>query len=142
MRRLIATILMVTGLVLGSTASAAPSKVVTVDYEGMHGFRFEHNFTFLASNIMAPIPEAVAPAKARAVSVTIVDENGTVIDGHIHVDKDGDGKEERYADICGETTDPIPVKPGAVVSVMLFTGSCNAGPSMPSAGTIEMTFTS
>ncbi len=139
MRRLSAAILTLVALVLGSTASAAPTTVIGTDYEGTQGFRFEHNLT-IASNFAYEPPSAIAPAGARTVALKIVDDSGLPVDGHLHVDNNGDGKEEISRDFCNETDDPIAIKPRAVIEVWLFTGTCDAGPSMPTAGTIEMTF--
>lgn len=140
MRRLGAAILVVLGLVIGSAASAAPAKTVTVEYEEGHGVRVEHNLTMVLLADDISVPKTTVPANARTVSVRIVDESGLATDGHLHVDKNGDGKEERSVDFCSETADPIPVKPGAVLEVWLFSGSCNGAPSMATSGTIEFTF--
>ena len=140
MARLTAIIGTIMALVLVSTASAAPPKTVTVDYDGGHGIRFEHNLTVAVLGDDIVTPRATAPANARTVGVRVIDDSGMGTDVHLHIDKDGDGKDERYYDFCNETATPIPVKPKWVVEVFLFSGSCETAPSMVTTGTVEFTF--
>ena len=140
MARLTAIIGTVMALMLVSTASAAPSKTIAVQYDGGNGIRFEHNFTVALLGGDFVTPKAVTPANARTVSVKVIDDSGMGTDVHLHIDKDGDGKDERYYDFCTETATPIAVKPTWVVEAFLFSGSCGAAPSMATSGTVEFTF--
>lgn len=139
MRRLTAAILTVVAVILGSSAGAAPARTINTDYEGTNGFVFENNL-MLSTNIAYEPPTAIVPAGARTMTLNIVDDSGLPVAGHLHVDLDGDGKEERSLDFCNEMTTPVKVRPRAVVEVLVFSGTCNAGPAMATAGTIEMTF--
>jgi hypothetical protein len=77
------------------------------------------------------------------VSVEITDTLGTPVFASVTQDTNGDNQADSSVDICGASTEPIPIEPGFEVLVFVWEGP---GPSpvcagTSSSGTIKMTFT-
>ena len=140
MRRLMATVLMVGLVTVGGSASAGRSFVEEKDYSGSQGFSMQDQVNAYWTNLLGEIPQSVAPAGARTVSVKITDQTGQPIAGHIHVDHHGDGKKVKSFDICAETPAPLPLGRHSMVEVLVVSGTCGTDLSLPTSGTVTFTY--
>lgn len=77
----------------------------------------------------------------RFVSLAAEDSSGQPVAGHVHVDRDNDGKVDQVFDFCMKTATPIAVTAGSVVEVGAIFGSCDDSWSVVTEGTITATFT-
>lgn len=78
------------------------------------------------------------------VKVEVDDAAGQKVAGFLSQgDTNGDGVSDGYGTFCGSSADPIPVAaPGVPLRVSFYAGVCddNATPSLPTTGTIKLTF--
>ena len=117
------------------------TRQATSDYtmaEGMVTFDSQAHWT------VGTEPHVFTAKRAeRAVTFSIADSIGRPVRGHAVLDTDGDGQvDHRAAAFCGETTQPIAVRPGQRVQVRVLMGTCEDGtPSIVTQGTITATFT-
>jgi hypothetical protein len=77
----------------------------------------------------------------RFVSVVAEDTSGQPVAGHVHIDRDNDGKVDHEIDFCEKTAKPIAVTAGSVVEVGAIFGSCDDSWSIVTEGSITATFT-
>lgn len=77
----------------------------------------------------------------RYVTVDIEDASGAPVYAWVQQNVDGDPQSDGgWTDFCASTSDPIPITPGAVVRIMLDSGTCDGADSSPTNGTITVTF--
>ena len=76
----------------------------------------------------------------RFVSLAAEDSSGQPVAGHVHIDRDNDGKIDQVFDFCVKTAKPIAVTAGSVVEVGAIFGSCDDSWSIVTEGTITATF--
>lgn len=81
-------------------------------------------------------------AGERFVSFTASDDTDQSVYVHVHVDANGDGKNE-HLDFCTETPEPIRLGATRKIDVAVFLGTCpgDTTPSVVTQGTITATFT-
>jgi hypothetical protein len=78
----------------------------------------------------------------RFVSVVLDDDAGMPVRATIGQDHDGDGVTEHEHEICGATTAPIKLTPGAPVIVWAQEGPCEDGTNaVATYGKVTATFT-
>ena len=79
--------------------------------------------------------------KEKYVSVTVMDEFAEDVRAVVGQDVDGDGVENKIAEICTTSSAPIKITPGVPVTVWTQEGTCADGTlSTPTFGTIEAMF--
>lgn len=81
-------------------------------------------------------------ANEKFVEVEIVDDLGTPVFASVTQDLDGDNMADTSVDICGKSTEPIPIDGGYEVTVFLWEGPSASPPcaSVVSSGEINVTF--
>lgn len=138
MRKVIIVVgLVVLGLAApGSAGAVPPDRVDEGPYEHPDGFTTE-NVTVINDDAVV---EFEARPGERLVSMTIDDEVGDAVVGHLHIDRDGDGELEVSEDFCGSTLRPYRVTAGSRISVSVLGGVCNGAPAPATRGVVIATF--
>lgn len=146
MRRI--TSFLLAALIAGSLAApsfaADDRRTVTKPYDAPSGLLLP---TLGDTSVFWTLPAATTGAAFRAragetsTTIEIQDQTGAVTLGHVHIDRDSDGRAEVHKNLCGSTAKPLAVTPGATVEVWPFLGTCQGGtPSVASRGVIEVSF--
>lgn len=85
--------------------------------------------------------EFVAQEGEHYVSVAIDDASGRAVRAWVKRDLDGDGAADgEWVGLCRRTEEPIKIRPGAVVRVLLQQGQCGGVESTPTTGTVTAVF--
>ena len=139
MKRLIAVSAVALLVAAAPALGAGGAREVTEDYRMSNGAFVDHGEAHWT------LGSAYAPFRAergeRWVTLAINDATGQPVRGHVHVDRDRDGKLDHQVDFCGKTAKPIAVQPGALVEVGVIMGLCDESTtSIVTEGTITATF--
>ncbi len=74
-----------------------------------------------------------AERRERSVSVSLQDDSGRPVRGRLEVGSD-------VIEFCSETSKPVQIRPGQYLAVNAIFGTCGAGPSVVTEGTIRVAF--
>ncbi|HEV2754499.1 MAG TPA: hypothetical protein VG318_01825 [Actinomycetota bacterium] len=144
MRKLV-VVALVTGLLVGSVASAeagkkkAPKKVTRVA---------EASYIAPARFYWAPTGDNIGGASFATgagesfVSVEIADNAGMDVSAAVGQDPEGDGT-VTTTPFCTSTEEPVAIQPGLEITVFVFAGPCTdpaPAPAFATQGTITATF--
>lgn len=144
MRKLV-VVALVTGLLVGSAASAdarkkkAPKKTTRVA---------EADYIAPARLYWAPTGDNIGGATFATaatesyVTVDIADDTGMDVSAAVGQDPEGDGTVATTA-FCTSTEEPIAIEPGLEITVFVFVGPCTdpaLAPAFATQGTITATF--
>ena len=144
MKTMVALVAAICLVAAAPAAGAAKSRKVTEEYSMASGAFISHGGSPGGEahwTLGSEYAQFRAAARERAVSLSVEDASGGAVRAHVHIDQDGDGKLDKQLDFCGSTTDPIAVKPGAVIEVGTIVGTCDdTTPSIVTEGTITATF--
>jgi hypothetical protein len=127
-------------LMQSAVAGASPAgkqRVETISY-GPNPTRLivaDHGMFTASPGVSITSVEVYPKAGERWVSVTATDDSGLPV--RVEVAQGGDRVIGRF---CGGPHDPVRVKPLYMVELIMFSGTCQSGPSVATTGTLEVTF--
>lgn len=124
---------------LVAPATGGPNRKVTKEYTMANGMVIYESASATWSLGTAWKTFRPEPGE-RFVSLSISEDTGQSVLGHIHIDADGDGEVE-HLDFCTETPEPVELGTAKKLKLAVFMGTCpDAMPSVVTQGTITATF--
>ena len=148
MRRLALLAAILTTTIVSSTAGAAPVRTVTASYVGSGVDSVGGVTPAVYGDASGQGEEAeavtVTPrAGEKVISVALSDRLGRAVLAAV-VQHLGEAtfQDVELGRVCAGTPGRFPLAaPGRTITIYLLTGSCPAGPSAPTSGTVTMGFT-
>lgn len=76
------------------------------------------------------------------VTLRVTDDSGLPVLAEVSQDRDDTGSPDPATSVqfCGETAQPLAIRPGVPLTVRLAVGGCGSGVSVPTQGLVEATF--
>ena len=141
-------LMMITGLVFGSVATAeagkkkAPKKT-TRTAEGTYTSTGVAAGGFCAQTDGTNCVDIASGPTESFLTAKVTDTHGLPVPVAVTADLDGDNSSETvYGSFCGETPEPIQIDPGAVITFWVGHNHLTVGLAcpIPTQGSIEVTF--
>ncbi len=126
----------------GPVAGSQVSRTVERQYTGPHGVIIGDSFQAEAyQDLVQGLAEFRARTAESSVTLKIKDDLGRPVRGHIHVDRDGDGKVDVARDFCETTPRPLSITPRSKLRVWVMSGTCPDGTlAFATRGTVTAIF--